>query len=223
MITKHRPGLVLILLLLLLTGCSSRVRYPNYYSLTSAAPTLEPKSVDLHLSATLAVRNFETPEYLRQGRIVYRQSPEEIGFYDYHRWAADPGVAVTTSVIESLRSSNLFSVVEPYDGRSRPQYILSGRVDRLDEIDYKGGVKVEARISAQLLDTRTGALVWANTATETSDVPSRSVSAVVAAMNHAAQSGVDQLVASLGQQLSGLKMAQGSMAQDSGTTTALTK
>jgi hypothetical protein len=33
---------------------------------------------------TVAVREFETPAYLRQGGIVYSQTPGEVGFYEYH-------------------------------------------------------------------------------------------------------------------------------------------
>jgi len=35
---------------------------------------------------TLVVRDFETAAYLRQGRIVYRESPIRVSYYKYHRW-----------------------------------------------------------------------------------------------------------------------------------------
>src|SRR5271165_6604234 len=149
----------LIATALLMSGCAGKVRYPNYYTL-AVAPTEKPAPNDARQSATLAVRRFDTPAYLRQGRIVYRQTPEEVGFYDYHRWASDPGAVVTTGVIDSLRSTNLFSVVEPYAGQEHPDYLLSGRVERLDEVDYEGGIQVEVKLSAELVNVRTGASVW---------------------------------------------------------------
>jgi ABC-type uncharacterized transport system auxiliary subunit len=184
---------------LLMSGCA-KVRYPDYYTL-AVAPTVKPAPNDARQSATVAVRPFNTPAYLRQGRIVYRQTPEEVGFYDYHRWASDPGVVVTTGVIDSLRSANLFSVVEPYAGQERPDYLLSGRLERLDEVDYKSGVQVEVKLSAQLVNLRTGAAVWAGAVTKTSDVGSRDVNSVVVAMSHAVQGGIDQLVADVEKQL----------------------
>ena len=66
----------------------------------------------------VAVQRFETPAYLRQGRIIYRQSPEQVGFYDYHRWASDPGQVVTTALIGSLRAAGVFSVVKRMTARS---------------------------------------------------------------------------------------------------------
>jgi len=200
MTTKRLMTACLIATALLMSGCAGKVRYPNYYSL-ALAPTRQPAVNDAHQSATLAVRRFDTPAYLRQGRIVYRQTPEEVGFYEYHRWAYDPGVVVTTGVIDSLRSAKLFSVVEPYAGQEHPDYLLSGRLERLDEVDYKSGVQVEVKLSAQLVNVRTGASVWAGAVTQTSEVSDRNVNSVVVAMSHAVQGGIDQLVADMEKRL----------------------
>jgi len=215
MTTKLLATVYFTLMALIMSGCADRVRYPSYYTL-AVAPTQKPALNDAHQSATVAVRRFDTPAYLRQGRIVYRETPEEVGFYDYHRWASDPGAVVTTGVIDSLRSANLFSVVEPYAGQEHPDYLLSGRLERLDEVDYNGSVQVEVKLSAELVNVRTGASVWAGTVTETSTASARNMTSVVVAMGHAAQSGVEQLVANIEKQLSDTSVATGNC----GTTTA---
>ena len=215
MTTKLLVTVYVTLTALIMSSCAGKVRYPNYYTL-AVAPTQKAALNDAHQSATVAVRRFDTPAYLRQGRIVYREAPEEVGFYDYHRWASDPGAVVTTGVIDSLRSTNLFSVVEPYAGQEHPDYLLSGRLERLDEVDYEGGVQVEVKLSAELVNVRTGASVWAGTVTETSTASARNMNSVVVAMGHAAQSGVDQLVASIEKQISDTSVATG----NGGTTTA---
>ena len=63
-----------------------------------------------------SVREFREPAYLRQGAIVYKTSPEQIGFYNYHRWATDPWDFVTNTVADRLRASGTFTQVKPYDG-----------------------------------------------------------------------------------------------------------
>jgi ABC-type uncharacterized transport system auxiliary subunit len=131
----------------------------------------------------LAVREFRSPVYLRQGAIVYKTSPEQIGFYNYHRWAVDPRDFLTNAVAERLRASGNFSQVKVYDGRSDVDYVLSGRLEELEEIDYEVGVKVQATISAQMVSTATGATVWANSVSEVGTVSQRDVPAVVSAMN----------------------------------------
>ena len=187
------------MLALLMAGCGGKILYPHYYALDiPAAP--KPAASDARLPATLAVRRFEALPYLRQGRIVYRQGPAEIGFYDYHRWAADPAAAVTAAMIDSLRSSRLFSFVTPYDGQGQQDYLMSGRLERLEEIDSAGSVRVEAKLSAELVDLRTAATVWTGDADETLGVETRDVNSVVVEMSHAVQKSIDRLVASLDQQ-----------------------
>jgi hypothetical protein len=39
------------------------------------------------------------------------------------------------AMIDALRSSRRFSLVVPYDGREQQECVLSGRVERLDEVD----------------------------------------------------------------------------------------
>src|SRR5215469_18599955 len=112
-----------------LTGCGGAVKYPHYYAL-NVPPAPDPPVAD-GVRASLAVREFRSPTYLRQGAIVYKISPEQIGFYNYHRWAVDPREVVTTAVTDRLRASGNFTQVKPYDGRSDIDYVLSGRIEKL--------------------------------------------------------------------------------------------
>jgi uncharacterized lipoprotein YmbA len=186
-------------LTILISGCGAR--YPKYYTL-SIAPALREDVSSRPRPVTVAVRRIETPAYLRQGRIVYSQTPGEVGFYEYSRWAVDPGAAVTTAVVESLRSGHLFSAVAPYDGQDRSDYLFTGRLEKLDEIDYGGDVRVEAKLSAELTNLRTGSIVWTGDATGSSRVERRNVDSVVAEMSHALQGSMGQLLTGMEQQFS---------------------
>jgi len=186
-------------LALLITGCGGG-RRPHYYALELPAPPDLAVSA-ARLSGTVAVSPFETPSYLRQGRIVYRETPEEVGFYDYHRWAADPAETVTIAIMDTLRSSKLFSAVKRYDGHNQQDYLLIGRLTRLEEIDYGGPVRVESTMSADLLNLKSGATEWTNSVTTTLNVENRNVDSVVTAMNRAVQNGVAQLMASLNERM----------------------
>jgi uncharacterized lipoprotein YmbA len=184
---------------LLMAGCGA-VRYPTYYALT-VAPAPKPAADDGRRRAAVAVRRFETPDYIRQGRIVYRETPQEIGFYDYHRWAADPGATITTAMIDALRSARLFSAVVPYDGQEKQECVLSGRLVRLDEVDYGGSVRVETKLVAELVNRRTGETLWTGETSETSNIETRTVASVVGAMSHALEMSIARLIASMDQQV----------------------
>jgi len=178
--------------LVILASCGGRVRYPNYYTLNLPAPPDPPAAENAH--AVVAIREFRAPAYLRQGAIVYKPSPEQIGFYAYHRWAINPCQFVTNSVIERLSASGNFAHVKPYDGRPDIEYVLSGRLEKLEEIDYAGGVKVEVAISAQMTSLATGATVWTNAVSEAGDVNKRDVPDVVSEMNRTMERAINKLL-----------------------------
>jgi ABC-type uncharacterized transport system auxiliary subunit len=125
---------------------------------------------------------------------VYKTSPEQIGFYNYHRWAVDPREFVTNAVTERLRASGNFAQVKLYDGRSDIDYVLSGRLEKLEEVDCGGAVKVEVAISAQMTSLANGATVWTNEASEVGTVGKRDMPAVVAEMNATMGRAIEKLL-----------------------------
>jgi ABC-type uncharacterized transport system auxiliary subunit len=184
------------LVMLVLCGCGGKIRYPRYYALEIHPPA--PRSNNGgRFPGVVAVHRFEAPAYLRKSGIVYRRTPEEIGFYDYHRWAESPGDAVTTAVIAALRSAGLFAAVKSYDGQDRPDYLMSGRLERLDEIDYGGSVRVDVRISAELTSLRESTTLWTGEADASLGIESHNVNGVVAAMSRALQKSVERMLADL--------------------------
>ncbi len=192
---KLTTALVLMMTLLpALSGCG-RVRYPAYYTLNLPAPPDPPAAENVRTS--IAVREFQAPNYLRQGPIVYRRTPEEIGFYEYHRWAADPRTLLTSAVVDHLRASGQYSMVTMYDGRPNNDYVFSGKLEKLEEVDYTEGVKVEVAISAQITRVATGATVWSNAVSETRPVPQRNVGGVVSEMNRTVDVAINKLLSTV--------------------------
>lgn len=77
----------------------------SYYTLSLPAPVDPPKPEGV--TAILAVREFRSPAYLRQGALAYRSSPEEY-----------------------LQASGSFAQVRPYDGQPNADYVMTGRLVR---------------------------------------------------------------------------------------------
>ena len=184
----------ILVLLPALTGCGS-VRYPKYYTL-NVPPAPDPVAAETPRTS-IAVREFQSPGYLRQGPIVYRSTPEEIGFYEYHRWATDPRSFVTNAVLDHLRASGHYSAVSMYNGRADNDYIFSGKLEKLEEVDYQDGVKVEVAISAQITKAATGATVWSNAVSEVGTVSNRNVPGVVSQMNRTMDVAINKLLSTV--------------------------
>jgi ABC-type uncharacterized transport system auxiliary subunit len=137
---------------------------------------------------------------LRQGPIVYRPEPEQIAFYDYHHWAEDPRRTVTAAIVRDLQQT--FKSAALYDGRGDADFLLTGSLDHLEELDDGRSVSVDVRISASLRSLKTGSVIWSSTSSKTSAVEQRSVPGVVAAMSRELSEATGQLVASLRSELS---------------------
>jgi ABC-type uncharacterized transport system auxiliary subunit len=156
----------------------------------------------------VVVREFSCAEYVCQGRIVYRPSPEVVGFYEHHLWATDPRELITQHVADALQSSGIFQTVETHARSVQPAYLLTGRIDRLEEIDEGRNVQAFCALSAKLIDARSGAVLWIDTASATRPVELRSVTGVVKSLSTAVQSAVDDLMRSMTKQLGGNRLSK---------------
>ena len=181
--------------LTILTGCSGKMRYPSYYNLNLPAPPDPPAPENA--KAIVAIREFSAPAYLRRGAIVFKSSPESGGFYAYHRWAVDPCELVTDSIRDRLNATGLFAHVKRYDGRPDAEFLVSGRLEKLEEIDYEGGVKVVVAISAHMIRFDTGATVWSKAVSKVGIVDKRDVPAVVSAMSNTMDRAMQELLTPL--------------------------
>ena len=184
---------------LALAACGS-VRYPTNYVLNFAPPVPRAAPSNGALGA-VAIRAFRCREYLCEGRIVYRSSPEEIGFYEYHRWATDPREAITQYIEDVLRAQSLFRSVAAQERGSEAAYLLSGNIERLEEVDEGREVHAVCTISAQLLDSRTRLVIWSHTASETVPVERRDMRGVVSSLSAAAQTAADRLIQSMAEEV----------------------
>jgi len=174
-----------------LAGCgSTRGPATRYYKL-DIPPAPAPAGPSA--AASLRVEPFRTASLLRQDRIVYRPSPVEVGFYEYHRWAEPPNDAVTKALADQLTKRRVFRSVEISDGGDKADYVLRGSIDRLQEVDYMGGVRVQVTISVQLEDPARQQIIWSSAASSESAVAKSDVQAVVTAMGQASYQSIQRL------------------------------
>jgi len=182
--------------LISLVGCAGKIRYPSYYALNVATPTTRANGT-APILGSVAVRQFEAPGYLRGGPIVYRESPEQLDFYEYHRWAADPRRTVTRAVIREMQSRGIFQAVDLFNGRETPECLLTGAIDHLEEVDEGATVSIEVALSAQLINLKTGELLWQGSLSKESKLDQHSVAGIVAEMSREVGNIVEGLVSSM--------------------------
>ena len=193
---KH---LLLVVGTLLLAGCGS-ARYPTNY-LLNVPPPAPQSAPPREVLGPVAVREFRCPEYLCEGRIVFRPSTEEVGFYEYHRWAMDPRQMITQFMADALRAQSLFSSVAVQERGIEAAYVLTGNIERLEEVDQGRDVHAVCTISVQLLNAHTGSVISRHVASEAVPVEQRNVAGLVVGLSAAARNTVDRLVAAVAEEL----------------------
>jgi hypothetical protein len=104
---------------------------------------------------------------------------------------------LTSAVIDHLRAGNQFSTVAVYEGRPENEYIFSGKLEKLEEVDYQPGVQVEVVMSAQITKVATGTTVWSNTVSEVGKVSQRNVPGVVSELNRTAEVAINKLLSNV--------------------------
>ena len=130
---EHLITVYLLFSLLFATGCLSRAPQTpiQFYSLSSdysVSSTDRPPS-----GISLGILPFESSSAIER-RMMYRISPVQVGYYDFHKWVEPPAEMVTRSFCDGLASSGLFSVVsiEGTFPMKHFDWLLSGNLLRFE-------------------------------------------------------------------------------------------
>jgi ABC-type uncharacterized transport system auxiliary subunit len=106
------------------------------------------------LAAALVVDRLGAAEEYNSTDMVYRPAPRERGSYNYHRWRVAPGDMVGDLLLRDLRMENRLAGVFSFRQGREARFRLEGGVERMLEVDEKGGWRAELWVTLALIDTR---------------------------------------------------------------------
>jgi cholesterol transport system auxiliary component len=199
--TALRPaGIALItviaLMVGLLSGCGA-ARPSKYYQLTVPADAGAVEKADA-VPVTLLLGQLMTSHLYREDRIVYGSGAEQLGTYEYQRWAEPPAEMIQEVLLRELRSSGRYRAVHFRRSNVRGDFALRGHLYDFKEVT---GSPVSARVTLDLemRDLKSGATVWTHYYTRDEPANGKDVPAVVAALDKNVQRGVKEVVESLDQ------------------------
>jgi ABC-type uncharacterized transport system auxiliary subunit len=179
-----------------LSGCGA-ARPSKFYQLTVPSDAARVEKADA-VPVTLLLGSLMTSHLYREDRIVYGNGPEELGTYEYQRWAEPPTEMIEEVLLRQLRASGRYRAV--YYRRSNMQGDFALRGHLYDFKELTGG-QMSARVTLELemRDLKTSATVWTHYYTHDEPVSGKDVPAVVGALDRNVQRGVSEVVASLDQ------------------------
>jgi ABC-type uncharacterized transport system auxiliary subunit len=184
------------LLIAFLCGCGA-ARPSKYYQLTVPADAGQVEKTGA-VPVTLLLGAMQTSHLYREDRIVYGNNAEQLGTYEYERWAEPPADMIGEVLLRELRASGRYRAVHYRRSNMQGDFALRGRLYDFKELT---GGQLTARVTfeMEMRDLKTGATVWTHYFTHDEPVGGKDVSAVVAALDRNVQKSVSEVVASLDQ------------------------
>ncbi|MCA9672715.1 MAG: membrane integrity-associated transporter subunit PqiC [Myxococcales bacterium] len=118
---------------LLCAGCFGSPAKPEYYYFLSGPTAVVEKKGD---GPTLAVNSFSHSPGYDARSLAYRTGDNELRYYGYRRWLAEPASLVRDMTIRHLRASGMFSAVQSSSkSEGAVDALLEGRVVAMEEVD----------------------------------------------------------------------------------------
>ena len=178
---RFSPLLIgLIALLCIFSAACVGGRPINYYAINPPAASPAAPRPD---GPALLIGRIATPEALQDGRIRYRSGSNEVGAYEYHRWTERPAAIVQDLLLRTLRASGKYRQVQEASTAAPGDYLLLGKLYELEEIDNPG-IRTRVSLRLELLDRKTGVVVWNRHYDRDEPVEGKTIHEVVLSLEH---------------------------------------
>jgi ABC-type uncharacterized transport system auxiliary subunit len=178
------------------SGCGA-TRPSRYYQLTVPPEAASVERAD-SVPVTLLLGAFMTSHLYREDRIVFGNGPEQLGTYEYQRWAEPPTEMIEEVLLRELRRSGHYRAVHVRRSNVRGDFAIRGRLYDFKEVT---GNPTSARVTLELemRDLKSGATVWSHYYTHDEAASGKEVPAIVAALDQNVHLAVKEVVTSLDQ------------------------
>jgi ABC-type uncharacterized transport system auxiliary subunit len=180
-----------------LSGCVSASRPAKYYQLTVPSDVGVVQREDA-VPVRLLVGGLITSHLYREDRIVYGNGPEQLGTYEYQRWAEPPTEMIQEVLLRQLRASGHYRAVHVRRSNFPGDFAIRGRLYDFKEVDG-GPPSTRVTLELEMRDLKTGATVWNHYYSHDEPASGKDVPAIVAALDQNVQRCVKEVVESLDQ------------------------
>lgn len=201
----HRMARLLFISALSLSLNSCAKSKPiHYYTVgLPVAPTLTTSAQPV----SLLVGNIGGADIYRETPIVYRIGTNEIGAYQYSRWAEPPVELVKDKLIRILSASGDYQSVTSLGSNSNGQFVVRGSLYEFAEVD---GANITGLVSMEfeLYDRKSGKTLWTHFYSQSEPAQSKDIPAVVTALDTNLDRGLKEVAAGLSQYFSANPVAR---------------
>lgn len=183
-----RPSRFVALLLVgsLALACRSATQTRYYILAPARSATAGETPAGVATGLRIGVEPFTVDPPYNRDQLVYRVGPDsvEVGFYDYHRWAAPLGELVAVAMADGLRGTAGVDAIEPVTSGGDYTAFLRGRVVYLEEIDLPERQQARLQLELRLVD-QTGSTLWSQEVAGSAEGKNETVADIVESLYQA--------------------------------------
>jgi len=139
-----------------------------------------------------------TSHLYREDRIVYGNGPEQLGTYEYQRWAEPPAEMIQEVLLRELRASGRYRAVSYRRSNIKGDFALRGRLYDFKELEA-GQMSGRLTLELEMRELKSGATVWTHYYTHDQPATGKDVPAIVVALDSNVRRCVKEVVESLDQ------------------------
>jgi len=187
---------LLALAVSLATGCGA-ARPSKYYQLTVPPNSAASENANT-LPITLLIGRITAPALYREDQIVYSSGRENMGTYEYEKWAEPPTEMIAEILLRQFRASGHFHGVYTLRSDIRGDFLLHGHLYDFREVEG-GSIVGRVTLELEMRDIKTGTIVWTHFYTHDEPAGGKDINSVVAALDKNIQRGVAEFRASIDQ------------------------
>ena len=187
--------LFLVLFIIWIGGCAN-VPLTHYYAFQ---PDFETKTATAppKYDRIIAVDVFEADIPYQQDKIVFRTSPYEISFYEYHKWLRPLGELLAEQTLKVMASAAMFPQVQPYVPELTSDYILRARIKMFDHWYSAQQSFVQVVIQYQLTTTKDERPIWRERIATTAQITNLQVIEIVKGFETAVHDNILQALTAM--------------------------
>lgn len=185
------PRLLLVVVPLLIAGCSTQTPPMSEYILSS--PSLTPSPVESVIPYTLKMAPPKARPSLISKLFYYREGDNRIGSYLYSQWVDTPAAMLDRLLYTSLQQNRLFDTTLSSSSNASGDLVLESMLhDFSHRIDSSGHSLGEIDITYTLIDTKTKKVIGSKRFTASSPAPTVDAQGGVIALDRAATRIIEQ-------------------------------
>jgi ABC-type uncharacterized transport system auxiliary subunit len=142
---------ILVLVLVIFTGCGQRKIIQKYYILEPPElRTSENQTEKYVIDARCEIKPVQITPAFSTHRIAVRQESHEITYFQYHEWAVLPVTAITNFINREFKAAGIFRQVGQNLSQPAPEYQFSARINFLEYRESDSTVSARLQMEMEL-------------------------------------------------------------------------